>query len=110
MTKNGRILALIGGVGSVAGGGALLAASQGGAVPLLGLGVVLLASLGWEGRYGRQGKQKSIPHSRWELTGERFHDDETGEPVEVWIDPLTGERRYEPLGDHPRISDKRTHR
>ena len=36
----------------------------------------------------------------WERTRERFVDDETGKLLEVWVDPLTGERRYEPVQDH----------
>jgi hypothetical protein len=39
----------------------------------------------------------------WQPTGERFVDEETGQPVQVLMDPLTGERRYEPMGDHPRL-------
>jgi hypothetical protein len=30
----------------------------------------------------------------WQQTGERFFDDATGQQVEVWFDPSTGERRY----------------
>jgi len=93
-----------------AGGLGLTVFANGSGVPLIFMSGLMFIGVLLERRYGRPGQQKSIPHSRWELTGERFHDDETGEPVEVWIDPLTGERRYEPLGDHPRISDKRTHR
>ena len=91
-------------------GGVALTVAGGGGIPLIILGVLLVGSLGLERRYGRPGKQRSVPHSDWQLTQERFIDEETGEAVEVWVDPLTGERRYEPLGDHPRISDPRTHR
>ena len=108
----GRARKLVAALGSalLVGGVVLTVATAGGGFPLIILGGLVLASLGLETRYGRPGKQKSIPHSDWELTPERFIDDETGQPVEVWVDPLTGERRYEPLGDHPRISDPRTHR
>ncbi len=34
---------------------------------------------------------------RWQKTGERFEDPETGESVEVLFDPATGERRYAPM-------------
>ena len=37
------------------------------------------------------------PAAHWQPTGERFEDPATGEPVEVLYDPVTGERRYEPL-------------
>lgn len=110
MSGNARILVLVLGLLAGAGGLALTIATEGGGIPLLILGAGILVSLGFERRYGRQGKQKSVPHSDWRLTDERFIDDETGQPVEVWIDPLTGERRYEPLGGHPRISDPDTHR
>jgi hypothetical protein len=39
-----------------------------------------------------------VEHTDWELTKEKFVDHETGQLLEVWIDPLTGERRYEPAG------------
>jgi hypothetical protein len=103
-----KLVAALGAL-AFAGGLALTVAGVGG-VPLVILGALVLGSLVLEQRYGRPGKQRSVPHSDWQLTQERFIDDETGEPVEVWVDPLTGERRYEPLGDHPRISDPRTHR
>jgi hypothetical protein len=110
MSDNARLVALIAGIGALLGGGAMMAATGGGGFPLAIVGLLVLASLVWERRYGRQGRQKSIPHSDWQLTDEKFIDDETGEAVEVWIDPLTGERRYEPLGSHPRIADRSTHR
>ncbi|WP_157216060.1 hypothetical protein [Flavisphingomonas formosensis] len=34
------------------------------------------------------------PPSGWRPTGERFVDPETNQPVEVWNDPVTGERSY----------------
>jgi hypothetical protein len=34
------------------------------------------------------------PDHSWEPTGERFIDPSTGEPVQVFYDPRTGERRY----------------
>ena len=34
------------------------------------------------------------PDGSWQATGERFIDPSTGEPVEVFYDPRTGERRY----------------
>lgn len=109
MSANARLVALVAGLAALVGGGAMMAATGGG-FPLAIVGLLVLASLLWERRYGRQGRQKSIPHSDWRLTDEKFIDDETGEAVEVWVDPLTGERRYEPLGSHPRIADPGTHR
>jgi hypothetical protein len=109
MSDNARIVALIAGFAALLGGGTMMAGTGGG-LALVIVGLLVLASLVWERRYGRQGRQKSVPHSDWRLTDEKFIDDETGEPVEVWIDPLTGERRYEPLGSRPRIADRSTHR
>ena len=34
------------------------------------------------------------PGPGWERTTERFIDDETGKPVTVYVEPLSGERRY----------------
>ncbi|MGH8221254.1 MAG: hypothetical protein ACREUT_22210 [Steroidobacteraceae bacterium] len=34
------------------------------------------------------------PDGTWEATGERFVDPSSGEPVEVFFNPRTGERRY----------------
>jgi uncharacterized membrane protein YedE/YeeE len=34
------------------------------------------------------------PGPGWERTSERFIDDETGKPVTVYVEPLSGERRY----------------
>jgi hypothetical protein len=110
MSGNSRLVALALGLLAGIGGLGLTISGQGGGIPLLLISAGIIVSVGIERRYGRQGRQKSVPHSDWRLTGERFFDDETGQPVEVWVDPLTGERRYEPLGDHPRISDPRTHR
>ena len=98
MSRNSRVLLLVLGLLATAGGLGLTVANGTG-VPLIVIGLLLLASLILEPRYGRPGKQRSIPHSDWRLTDEKFYDDETGQPVEVWIDPLSGERRYEPLGD-----------
>jgi len=34
------------------------------------------------------------PDSSWQATGERFIDPSTGDAMEVFYDPRTGERRY----------------
>ena len=63
---------------------------------LLVIGTVLL-----EKRYLRSHKTSAMP-DEWTRTREKFFDDETGELLEVWIDPLTGERRYEPVAESRR--------
>src|SRR5450830_730362 len=39
---------------------------------------------------------------KWERTGERFVDPESGEAMEVLYDPVSGERRYVRVGDEAR--------
>jgi hypothetical protein len=38
--------------------------------------------------------EATAPKGNWVRTEERFIDDETGEPVTVYMDPQTGERKY----------------
>ena len=110
MSDSARTFVIGLGVALAAGGVLMSVFAQGSGVPLVIVGLLVIASVVFERRYGRQGRQRSFPHGDWQLTGERFIDDESGEPVEVWIDPLTGERRYEPAGNHPRIASRATHR
>ena len=78
----------------VAGAIELLAVKSGHGLPLLVLGAVgLLATVFERWRY----RKPAPPAARWQATGERFEDPATGEPLEVLYDPVTGERRYEPL-------------
>jgi hypothetical protein len=55
-------------------------------------GLLMLITAALEPIYGRSdGKPRG---GRWQATGERFVDPETGALVTVWYDPETGERRY----------------
>jgi uncharacterized protein (DUF58 family) len=56
------------------------------------LGLLVLAAILFERwRYQRaQGR----PNGEWQGTDERFVDPTTGEPVQVFFNPRTGERRY----------------
>lgn len=68
-------------------------------VYMLGLqsALILIGTL-FEARYrGR----KSARRGQWEATGERELDHETGTVIEVWFDPVSGERRYVPAGHGP---------
>jgi hypothetical protein len=56
----------------------------------LGL-VVLVAMLFERWRYQRV---QDRPDGEWQGTDERFLDPATGEPVQVFFNPRTGERRY----------------
>lgn len=102
MSRNARLAIFALGALALA-GGTLLTMQAGGGIGLMLIGALLIASLALEGRYGRPGAPTDVPPHAWELTGERFVDDETGQLLEVWIDPLTGERRYEPTGSDPRL-------
>jgi hypothetical protein len=53
--------------------------------------VILLGTVFERWRYRRI---EQPPEGPWQLTGERFLDPSSGEPVEVMFDPRTGERRY----------------
>ena len=107
MSSNARTLAVVLGFGCVIGGGLLTGTGQGGGVALLIAGLLIIASLVFERRYGRPNPIPPEAPSEWHPTGERFIDDETGRPLEVWMDPLTGERRYEPAGSDPRLRGPR---
>ena len=54
-------------------------------------GVVLLFGILFE-----RWRYRSAPRAdaRWQKTGERFSDPQTGRVVEVFYDPQSGERRY----------------
>lgn len=75
---------------------AALAASWFGARGLWGAtvvaGLVFAAALFERHRYKRLADQ--APGEGWQRTNERFVDPETGQPVVVWFNPVSGERRY----------------
>ena len=47
--------------------------------------------------HGRGGGETHALEARFRPTGERFVDPTTRVPMQVWVDPGTGERRYVPL-------------
>ena len=96
MSPPARSVAITLGVLMIAAGLAL-GLVTGGGWTIAGLGVVVIASVLVEGRY-RGAKSGASDHARWQRTGERELDTETGEALEVWFDPATGARRYRPLG------------
>jgi len=103
VSANARLVAFVLGALLLAGGTILAGVTHGGGIGLMIVGALIIASLGLERRYGRPGAPTQVPDHAWEPTGERFIDDESGLPIEVWMDPLTGERRYEPAGRDPRL-------
>ena len=93
MTRNGRIAALV--LAAVlAGGGMALEWSSGGGAGLFVLAALIVLGTVFDAGY--RGRRRPL-HGQWQRTGEREIDHETGAIIEVWYDPLTGERRYEPV-------------
>lgn len=66
------------------------------------LAASLLFAMGtvWERRY-HAAQQGFPPSDRFNPTGERFVDPETGRVTSAWVDPATGERRYVDEGEPP---------
>jgi hypothetical protein len=72
--------------------------------PFLIWGCILVVAIPCERwRYRRNEQNNS---GRWQRTGERFVDPESGQMVEVLYDPDTGERRYVKDHDHPSAPKK----
>ena len=47
--------------------------------------------------HGPGGGETQRPEPRFRPTEEQFLDPTTGVPLQVWVDPATGDRRYVPL-------------
>ena len=62
---------------------------------MLVIGAVILLTVFLEPRY--RGTLPGPVEPGWQQTSERFRDEESGEWLEVWFDPETGERRYVPI-------------
>ena len=103
MSSNARFAVFVLGAMLSSAGVLLTFFAGGGGIGLMIAGALILVSLALEARYGRPGAPTDVPYSAWKRTGERFLDEETGRVLEVWIDPLTGERRYEPEGGDARL-------
>lgn len=71
-----------------------------GGAQAFGLGVVIV--LGTVFERWRYHPRHARPGTRWEPTGERFEDPETGRTVQVFYDPGSGERRYVSDPEPPR--------
>jgi hypothetical protein len=56
-------------------------------------GALIFFSLVYE-RVRYKPLETAAPGPGWTQTTERFIDDETGEPVTVWLESGTGERKY----------------
>ena len=55
--------------------------------------VLLLAALAFENRRYKL-LHSGAPGDGWTKTAEQFVDPETGQPVQVWYNAATGDRRY----------------
>jgi uncharacterized membrane protein HdeD (DUF308 family) len=56
-------------------------------------GAIIIAGMVFE-RVRYKALETKTPAGNWQRTSERFIDDATGAPVTVWVDPVTGERKY----------------
>ncbi len=61
-------------------------------VQALGIGIVIMLGTLFE-RWRYSNNDQSLD-DRWQSTGERFSDPISGKNVEVFYDPVSGERRY----------------
>ena len=85
MSANARAIVLALAALCVFGGTLAMVASNavgGGAAIIVGLFIAI--SVAFEGRYGRPGLPPTAASIDWQPTGEKFIDDETGEPIEVF--------------------------
>ena len=99
MTPNGRIAALVL-AGLAAAGGVLVqvGSSDSGGFPLFLLAALILLGTMFDAGY--LARRRST-RGAWQLTAEREVDHQTGQILEVWYDPISGERRYLPSGERP---------
>jgi hypothetical protein len=101
MTRNGRFVVLA--IAALAISGGLLLLRQGGGIPLLVIGTLILLTVFLEPRY--RGALPGPVGAGWQQTSERFRDEESGEWLDVWFDPESGERRYVSINDEARIRE-----
>lgn len=81
----------------MAGGVYCMLAGDAHAWPMAAWGLVLLLAVLFERwRYARHAETGS---GEWKETDERFVDPESGRLMQVFYQPATGERRYEPVSD-----------
>ena len=98
MTRNGRIAALtLAGIAAL--GGFFLQSTGANGGGLFVLAALVVIGTVFEVRYRGS---KAPAHGQWQATGEREVDHETGTVLEVWYDPVSGERCYVPAGQLPR--------
>jgi len=82
----------LGGIAVTAGALLIGSGARAAGINLVCIGAVIVLGTVFE----RWRYRKSAPPAgaRWERTGERFVDPATGDTMEVYYDPASGERRY----------------
>ncbi|MGA7541095.1 MAG: hypothetical protein WBW93_20235 [Steroidobacteraceae bacterium] len=82
----------LGGIAVAAGVLLIAAGARGAGINLVCIGAVVVLGTAFE----RWRYRNTAPPAgaRWERTGERFVDPATGDTMEVYYDPASGERRY----------------
>ena len=99
MTPNGRVAALVI-AGLAAMGGVLVqaASAEGSGFPLfLFAALIVVGTVFDAGHLARKRRTRG----NWQLTAEREVDHQSGQILDVWYDPVSGERRYLPTGQRP---------
>ncbi|MBV8798580.1 MAG: hypothetical protein JO208_02050 [Alphaproteobacteria bacterium] len=87
-----RSVLLIGALALAGGAIAMLAGCPPGWVFAMWGALIVLSLIYEKVRY--KPIESGVPGAGWTPTNERFIDDTTGEPVTVWLEPATGERKY----------------
>ena len=82
MSANARLLIFAFGALLLAGGTVMTIPTHGGGIGMMIFGALVIASLGLERRYGRPGAPTDVPLHHFELTKEKFVDQETGQRIE----------------------------
>lgn len=99
MTPNGRVAALVL-AGLAAAGGLFIqtADAKGSGFPLfLFAALIVVGTVFDAGHLARKRRTRG----NWQLTAEREVDHQSGQILDVWYDPVSGERRYLPTGQRP---------
>ncbi|MBU6268119.1 MAG: hypothetical protein KGN34_11305 [Sphingomonadales bacterium] len=96
MSPGARVAVLVLGA-LLVGMGLMLLPNGAGLGPML-VGLAVLLSLVFEGRYRKIGEDaQPASGGGWQPTGETFRDEESGHWVTVWYNAHSGERRYVPV-------------
>lgn len=99
MTSNGRIAAFaIAGLAVTSGVWMQFASADGSGFPLFMFAALVVVGTMFDAGYLARRRKTSGP---WQRTTEREVDHQSGQILEVWYDPHSGERRYLPVGQSP---------